>query len=213
MVTYGHSLCTYGGGGLLYWSGLRIRLTLLAMLNMRTVLILICALAGVSQAAPVVGQSVIYRKDSTHSFAAVVTYVHGDATADLAVLNGDAYSFGFGPSSWYTWPNGSAVQFDATHDTFYRATVKISGSITLVTGAAGHVDLICDASSTPTAIVDTAQLELTGTLVVGVTLASSMTQSLTWRVPAAYYCKLATGNDTGTPTYTLVRQVKQTLGN
>lgn len=73
------------------------------MLNMRTVLrpilifALLCALPALSQATPVVGQSVIYRKDSTHSFAAVVTYVHGDSTADLVILNGDAYSFGFGP--------------------------------------------------------------------------------------------------------------------
>lgn len=254
---------------------------------MRTLLTTIAIILGLSTtalASGVVGQSVIYRYDSTHHYPALITHDYGDGSYTLVVLDPDDYmtNWTFGPNSqaafaaiaiagvyqdesdatdnrWKanssigvgatgpqgnmgstgatgapgsggsvgaTGPgalvtgsstpsltlNGSAAQFDSTHDTLYRATVKITGSITLTTGAAGHIDLICDVNASPTVVVDTAQLELTGTLVVGANLVSSHTQSLTWRVPAGHRCKLASANDTGTPTFTLVRQLLQTLG-
>jgi hypothetical protein len=74
------------------------------------------------------------------------------------------------------------------------------------------VDLVCDATTTPTTIVETVQSESTGTLTVGLNLQSSNTLVLHWRVPAAHRCKLTTTNDTGTPTYSIARQVLQTLG-
>jgi hypothetical protein len=266
--------------------------------------LLLAVLTSTALAAPVVGQSVIYRKDSTHSFAAIVTYVHGDSTADLAILNGDSYSFGFGPSSWYTWPatyldgvtegsgdnrwavnpniglgatgptgatgpqgptgatgstgatgatgsqgiqgaqgptgatgsigatgatgpgalvtststpsftlNGAGIQPDATHDVLLSFSVKIATTLSLTTGTAGHVDLLCDSASTPTTVVETVSGESTGTLTVGLNLVASNTLVLHYRVPAAHYCRLVTANDTGTPTFTLSRQVKQILGN
>lgn len=241
---------------------------------------ILCSVRAAS-ASGVVGQSVIYRCDSTHYYPAIITHDYGDGSYTLVVLDIDNYIAGwtFGPNSqaafaaiaivginedatdttdnrWRANPsiglgaqgaqgntgatgatgatggvgatgpgalvtaqsspaltiNGSAVQFDTAHDTLYRATVKISDTITLTTGAAGHVDLICDVNASPTTVVDTAQLELTGTLVVGANLVSSHTQSMTWRVPAGHRCKLTSTNDTGTPTYTLVRQLLQTLG-
>lgn len=107
---------------------------------------------------------------------------------------------------------GAAVQFSNSHDVEYTVVVKIAVAITLTTGAAGHVDLVCDSSGTPTTIRDTASTELTGTLVVGANLVHSSTQTLRWRVPVADSCKLTSTNDTGTPTYTLVRQFAQVLG-
>lgn len=108
--------------------------------------------------------------------------------------------------------NGSAVQLDADHDTEYVLSVKITTAITISGGAAGHVDLVCDSSATPSAIVETVSGELTGTVVVGVSVTRSTTEVMRYRVPAGHYCKLTTTNDTGTPTYSIVRQVSQTMG-
>lgn len=229
--------------------------------------LVLIGLVGVAAASPVTGQSVIYRYDSTHSFAAVVARANVDDSADLVVLNCCTYSFGFGPNSlaaapatymaavvegstdnrWSANPdiglgatgpagstgstgatgpgalvtatstpslalNGSVVQFDATHDTEYAVSVKIATTLSLTGGAAGHVDLMCDASTTPTTIVETVSNESTGTLTIGLNLVTSSTQVLRYRVPAAHRCKLTTTNDTGTPTITIVRQVLQTLG-
>lgn len=108
--------------------------------------------------------------------------------------------------------NGSAIQFDSAHDTIYTISIKIATALSLTGGAAGHVDLICDASATPTTIVETISSESTGTLTLGLNLASSATLVMRWRVPAGDRCKATTTNDTGTPVFTLVRQRLQTLG-
>lgn len=107
---------------------------------------------------------------------------------------------------------GAAVQFDATHDTVYTVSIKITTTISLSGGAAGHVDLLCDTTATPTTIVETVQSESTGTLTVGLNLQTSNTLPLQWRVPAGQRCRLVSTNDTGTPTYLITRQVLQTLG-
>lgn len=238
--------------------------------------LVLVGLVGAAAASPVIGQSVIYRYDSTHSYAATVAYIESDGSADLTVYSWATTAFGFGPSSFFglpaTWAvgvvegtsdnrwsvnssigvgatgptgatgsvgatgstgstgavgpgalvtssstptlalNGSAVQFDTSHDTEYTASVKIATTLSLSGGSAGHVDLVCDASTTPTTIVETVSSESTGTLTIGLNLASSNTLVLRYRVPAAHRCKLTTTNDTGTPTITIVRQVLQTLG-
>ena len=235
---------------------------------------MVATVSGLASADPVVGQSIIYRYDSTHSYVGFLSGAVGDGSYGVVVLDPDDYltSWTLGPSSqasfatlalYGVWeddtgttnnrwrPNpgvpvqgpqgdtgatgatgatgpgalvtstsapsltlgGSAVQFDATHDVEYTAVVKISASLSLTGGQAGHVDLVCDSSSSPSTVVETAQLENTGALTVGLSIVSSMTQSLRWRAPAGHYCKLTTTNDTGTPTFTLVRQWKQVLGN
>lgn len=235
-------------------------------------LILALLLLGVSTArasTPVVGEAVIYRYDSTHFYAAVITVVNGDGSCGLAVFSTGA-SFSFGPGSqatyvgvtqqvfegvtdnrWFPNPdvgltgptgatgsagaagamgatgpgalvtatstatlslNGAAQQFDSAHDTEYTASVKVANTLSLTGGSAGHVDLVCDSSATPTAIVQTVSAESTGALTVGLSLATSTTLVLRYRVPAGHRCKLTSTNDTGTPTITMVRQVLQTLG-
>lgn len=108
--------------------------------------------------------------------------------------------------------NGSAIQFDSTHDTIYTVSIKIATSLSLSGGSAGHVDLVCDSSASPTTIVETISSESTGTLTVGLNLVSSNTLVMHWRVPAGDRCKAVTTNDTGTPVFTIVRQRLQTLG-
>jgi hypothetical protein len=107
---------------------------------------------------------------------------------------------------------GSAVQFSTTNDTIYTASIKILTTLSLSGGAAGHVDLLCDATATPSTIVQTVQSESTGTLTIGLNLQASNTLVVSWRVPAGHRCRLVSTNDTGTPTYTLPRQLLQTLG-
>lgn len=226
-----------------------------------SVLVILSLSASALASTPVVGQSVIYRHNSTHHYAAIVTGVWEDGTADLVMFNTYllGYSFGFGWSSRYDWPatylegvtegttdnrwavnpniglgatgatgpgalvtgqstpsltlNGSAAVIDSTHDAELTVTVTVANSITIAGGTAGHVDLVCDSSSTPTTVVETVSAASTGTVVVGITLNTSNTLVLRWRVAAGHSCKLATVNDTGAPSFTLVRQIKQTLGN
>lgn len=108
--------------------------------------------------------------------------------------------------------NGSAVQFSTTADTEYSISVKIGTTLSLTGGAAGTVDLLCDATATPSTIVQTISSESTGTLTIGLNLVASNTMVMRWRVPAAGRCRLVTTNNAGTPTFTIVRQVLQTLG-
>lgn len=218
------------------------------------VLALLFGLGGAA-AAGVIGQSVIYRYDSTHSYAAIISRDYGDGSYVLVVLDPDGYLYGFpfGANSqaylgvivvdgipqdesqtsdnrWHlntavpravvtatSTPTltigGSAVQLDATHDVNYTAVVKISATLSLSGGQAGHIDLVCDSSATPTTIVETHSVENTGTLTVGLSVVHSVTGNLRWRVPAGQYCKLTSTNDTGSPTYTLVRQSAQILGD
>lgn len=108
--------------------------------------------------------------------------------------------------------NGSAVQFSTTADTEYSISVKIGTTLSLTGGAAGTVDLLCDATATPSTIVQTISSESTGALTIGLNLVASNTMVMRWRVPVSGRCRLVTTNNTGTPTFTIVRQVLQTLG-
>lgn len=227
--------------------------------------VVLLALATAAEAStPVVGESVIYRYDSTHSYLGVISAVNGDGSVNLVLFH-TGTDFIVGPNSQYAFAtahisgitegttdnkwavnpdvpvqgptgatgatgpagagslvvsqstpslalNGSAVQFSTTADTIYSVSVKITTTLSLTGGAAGHVDMVCDASATPTTIVETVQSESTGTLTVGLNLQASNTLVLHWRVPAGHRCKLTTTNDTGTPTYSITRQLLQTLG-
>lgn len=144
----------------------------------------------------------------------VVGAAQGSSTGQWSVVSANVPSAGQLVSSTSTPSltlNGSAAQFDASHDTEYTVTVKIATTLSLTGGAAGHVDLLCDSTTTPSTVVETVSSESTGTVVVGVALTSSNTLVMRYRVPAAQRCRLTTTNDTGTPTFTLVRQVLQTL--
>lgn len=66
--------------------------------------LLVLGVSGAAFATPVTGQSVIYRYDSTHSYAATVAHANGDGTADLVIYNWYPYNFGFGLSSLYGAP-------------------------------------------------------------------------------------------------------------
>lgn len=222
---------------------------------MRILLVILILLspALASATTPAVGQSVLYRYDSTHSYVATVSAIEGDGSADLVVYTfGSAFVFGLSSqyafattyvggvvegttdNRWAVNPsiglgatgpagagsvvtststaslltlNGSATACDATHDCEYAASVKITTTLSLTGGSAGHVDLICGGVT-----VETVSGENTGTLTIGLALQTSATQLLAHRIPAGVTCRLATTNDTGTPTYTLVRQVAQPLG-
>lgn len=236
--------------------------------GMRKTLLTLCLLLAASStalAAPVLGQSVIYRYDSTHSYGAIVSRVYLDGTADLVILAKYPWSFGFGNSSMYTWPStylegvtegtsdnrwavnpdvsvegptgatgatgaagstgpgalvtatstpsfalgGSAIQPDSTHDANLIFSLTISLPLSVLAGATGTVHLLCDSSSTPTTEVATLQRGNTG----GLLTTDTATLALTYRVPAAHYCKLTTTQDVGSPTFAIVRQKQQTLGN
>jgi len=108
--------------------------------------------------------------------------------------------------------NGSAIQLDASHDTELYVTVSITAALTVSGGAGGSVHLLCDSSSSPSTEVETAAVSNTGTLTIGLAQTVASTIPMVFRVPASHYCKLTTTNDTGTPSFSLVRQRVQTLG-
>jgi hypothetical protein len=108
--------------------------------------------------------------------------------------------------------NGSAIQLDTSHDTELYLVVKIDAALTISGGAGGTVHLLCDSSSTPATEVATAAVSNTGTLTIGLALTVSETIPIMFRVPAAHFCKATTTNDTGSPSFTLVRQRAQVLG-
>lgn len=206
-------------------------------------ILLVLILSATAAAAPTKGQLVLYRYDSTHVYAAVVTKVvsgntvnlvawsHVDAawgdgnSADVPTIPYASVAMGACDDCWSAIAgqsieststpsltlNGSAVQLSTDHDVEYTATVKIANTLTLTGGSAGHVDLVCDASASPSTAVETVSAESTGSVVIGISLVTSSTGVLRWRVRAGDYCKLTTTNDAGTPSYTLIRQVAQTL--
>jgi len=247
------------------------------------VLAFIVAFTGFASASGVVGQSVLYRYDSSHIYPAILTHDNGDGSWYLVCLDpdGNGTNFAMGPNSqwayasiaviafeddsgtgdnrWYPNPaiglgatgpqgptgaqgstgatgatgatgpagqgafvtstvtptlamNGSAVQLDATHDTEYTASISIGMTLSLSGGQAGHVDFVCDSSSTPTTIVATVGDSNTGTVVVGVSLTRTPIMELHYRAHAGDFCKITSTNDTGTPTYSIIRQVLQVLG-
>lgn len=106
--------------------------------------------------------------------------------------------------------NGAA--FQAPVDTELTYTFKIDSTVSLaVPGSGGTVHLFCDTNTNPTTEVASVSEAFTGTLTVGLTLTHSNTLVLRYRQPALHFCKLTSTNDTGTPTFTFVRQIEQTL--
>lgn len=108
--------------------------------------------------------------------------------------------------------NGSAVQFDATHDAEYSVAVDISGSVTLAGGYDGDVSLLCDTSTTPTTVVQGPfGNRNTGTLVIGISLTVGGTVQIHHRVRAGDRCRLTTTTNSGSPVYAIRRQLLQIL--
>lgn len=108
--------------------------------------------------------------------------------------------------------NGAAWQASTTKDTELTYTFKIENTVSLaVPGSGGTVHLFCDASSTPTTEVEAVSESFTGVLTVGLTMIHSNMLVVRYRQPLSHFCKLTSTNDTGTPTFTFVRQVEQTL--
>lgn len=107
--------------------------------------------------------------------------------------------------------NGSAVQFDLTHDTMYYVTVSIAGSVSLSGGFDGLVSLLCDNNTTPSTFAAAVGNAAGGTLVVGLNLAQSNVLSMSVRVAAANRCRLTTTSAVGSPTYGIIGQRVQVL--
>lgn len=213
-------------------------------------------------AAPVVGQHVLYKYDDSHIYDAVVSaVVSGDTINMVAFSNGSTwyntvpssvpaftlYSVdkGTGDNRWGDNPNvgltgptgatgatgttgatgpgalvtststssftlnGSAVQLNSTHDTIVAMSVSFSLPLSVIAGATGTVHLICDNSGTPTTEVFTLSRGNAG----GLLTTDTSTLAFLWRVPAGHFCKFTTTQDVGSPTFGIVRQFVQVLGN
>jgi hypothetical protein len=106
---------------------------------------------------------------------------------------------------------GTVFQPSATRPTLVVFSVRVVSAITLTTGAAGRVELLSDSSATPTTVRARVAGGITGALVVGASLTDTAEGTLTWLVPAGDYVKLASTNETGTPTYSITAQYEIVL--
>jgi hypothetical protein len=99
----------------------------------------------------------------------------------------------------------SIFQISTTRDSFVNYSVDIQTAISLLAGQAGTVFLEISLSSTfASGIQEVARFlnSCTGTLTVGLALNQIVTGNLNGYVPAGYYVRLRTANNTGTPTFT-----------
>ncbi len=98
----------------------------------------------------------------------------------------------------------SGFQISTTRDSLVNYSVDISCSLTLVTGQSGTVFLeIASDSGFTTNLQELGRFTNanTGTLAVGLALTQSVTGTVSGYVPPAYYCRLRSSNNTGTPTF------------
>jgi hypothetical protein len=107
--------------------------------------------------------------------------------------------------------NGSAAQFDATHDTIYTGIFSVSGTINLTTGFDGLVNLLCDTNTTPTTVIAGVGAVASGTVILGINMVTGGYYTMTARVAAGHRCRLTTTSAVGTPSYSIVNQHLQIL--
>lgn len=99
----------------------------------------------------------------------------------------------------------SAFQISSTRDTLANYSVDIATTLSLTTGQSGTVFLeIASDSGFTTNVQELARFVNgnTGTLTIGLSLSQNVTGTLSGYIPAAYYARLRTANNTGTPTFT-----------
>lgn len=262
---------------------------------MKRLLIVLSLLVAVKvEAAPYIGQQVLFRWDSTHTYAAVVTKVLHDNVVNLVAFSRyepgtwpgsgllyDIPAMGFGvvdlqadtdykyipnpdfalqgpvgpagpqgnagpqgvqgpqgiqgtpgpqgaqgpvgatgaqgpagPGSYVQSSaaasltlNGAAVQFSSNRDSIYSASFSISGTVVLLAGFDGKVNVYCDANANPTTLV--AVVGNSGAGIINLVNGGIFQVSV--RVAAGDYCKITSVNTTGTPTYSIPVQRIQIL--
>lgn len=99
----------------------------------------------------------------------------------------------------------TGFQVSTTRDSLVNYSVDISCTLSLTSGQAGTVFLeIASDSGFTTNLQELGRLALgnTGTLSIGLSLTENYTGGASGYVPAAYYCRLRTSDDVGTPTFT-----------
>lgn len=99
----------------------------------------------------------------------------------------------------------SVFQPNSTRDTLVNYSVDIACTLTLTTGQSGTVFLEIASNSGFTSNVQELARFVngnTGTLAIGLSLTQNVTGTLSGYVPAGYYVRLRTANNTGTPTFT-----------
>lgn len=118
-------------------------------------------------------------------------------------------------TSQRSYSAGTSIQPSTTNDVQITASWAIATTITLTGGSGGTVKLLSDSSATPTTEVARVTNSASGsTVVAGVSLNSTQTLTINYRVKAGDRYKFTTTNDAATPVFTLVGGVviEQVLG-
>jgi hypothetical protein len=124
---------------------------------------------------------------------------------------------GFDGIQWIATPTrllNTPFQPHATRTTLCVYSVRIDASISVVGGAAGHVEVRSDPSPTPTAVRARVDGGITGTGLLGlggVLLDVPSSGTLVVMVPPGDYVSIVTVTTAGSPVYTITSQVEYTL--
>lgn len=100
----------------------------------------------------------------------------------------------------------TVFQINSTRDSLSVYSVDIACTLSLSGGQNGTIFLeICPTSAFSTGIQELSRFSNanTGTLSLGLNIIQDITSTITGYVPAGYYVRLRTNNNSGTPTFTL----------
>lgn len=107
---------------------------------------------------------------------------------------------------------GTAFRASAVRPVLGTYAASASCAVTLAGGQAGYVEILSDSANPPTTSRGRiAGCTLTGTVVVGVSLTSTVDGALSYLVPTGDYVLIRAVSTTGSPTLTLAASTEQTL--
>lgn len=116
-----------------------------------------------------------------------------------------AHSFSSATRSLVNVNTATGFQISSTRDSIANYNISINTSLSLSGGAAGQAVLEIAATNSTTpgdwTIIDSLQASNTGTLTIGLALNQIIAAGLNGTIPAGYYTRIRTINNTGTPTY------------
>jgi len=139
-------------------------------------------------------------------------------TGQFYLCNGAAWNLTVGPAVIVTSTTparvfGTAFQPNATRASFCSYSAKIACVAAIGGGAQeGKIELLSDAANPPTTVRATMANRLSLALALTLSVTDEKTMPLYYLVPAGHYVKLVTTQVVGTPTFTLITQVEESLG-
>lgn len=106
---------------------------------------------------------------------------------------------------------GTPFQLSTTRPALVSYSARVSSTLTVTGGAAGRIELRCDASNPPTTVRKRVAGGLTGSVVIGVAVTDIAEGDMSILVPPGAYVLLQSVSEVGTPTFSLTGQLELLL--